>query len=138
MEKVASCAWFASITALFSTAFGGFDITLKCLLLLMGIDIVCGFVSAALFDKSQYSNNGLTSQAMMRGVAKKMCMLLCISLGVVINKVLDIDYVREAIIMYFIASEGLSILEHMINMNVPFPSIITNMLKIIMEKSDEK
>lgn len=136
MDKNHACGYFGAICGIFSSILGGFDIILKCLMLLMLMDIIAGFSSAAFFNKSQYSKNGLTSKAMAQGIVKKMCMLIIVSLGVVINKVLNIDYIRNAIILYFIASEGLSILEHMINIGVPFPPIVAKMLSVIMERSD--
>lgn len=136
MDKTTFCGWFGGVCGIFASVLGGYDLLLKCLLLLMLLDIIAGFSSAAFFNKSQYSKNGLTSKAMAQGIIKKMCMLIIVSLGVVINKVLNIDYIRNAIILYFIASEGLSILEHMINIGVPFPPIVAKMLSVIMERSE--
>lgn len=138
MDKSTFCTCFGGVCGLFASILGGFDTLLKCLMLLMLLDIIAGFSAAAFFNKSQYSKNGLTSKAMTQGIVKKICMLIIVSIGVVINKVLSIDYIRNAIILYFIASEGLSILEHMLAIGVPFPPLVAKMLAIIMERSESE
>lgn len=136
MDKNNFCVVFGGVSGIISSILGGFDVLLKCLMLLMLMDIIAGLCSAAFFNKSQYSKNGLTSNAMAQGIIKKLFILIIVSMGVIINKVLGINYIRNAIILYFIASEGLSILEHMINVGVPFPPIVAKMLSVIMERSD--
>lgn len=120
-----------------SLLLGGFDTILKVCMLLMVMDVVFGFVSAAFFNVSKYSKNGLKSEAMWKGIIRKISMLCIITLGVMVDKVLGVNYVRNAVVMYFIASEGLSLLEHMIHIGVPFPAFIKTILETILEKSEE-
>lgn len=127
---------FGIIGGVVTTWLGGYDPALKCLLIMMLCDIIMGLVSAAFFNKSQYSKNGLKSEAMIQGIFRKMAMLIVIVLGVCIDKILDMCYIRNALVLYFIASEGLSLLEHMVNVGVPFPKFLSEILQKVLEQED--
>lgn len=128
--------WFASLTGLLASLLGGFDYILKALLIIIVIDFLTGIVSAGVFHKSKYGN-GISSNAMVKGAVRKIFTLVLVVIANVIDKILGIDYVRNAVVMYFIATEGISILENMVHMGVQIPSFLTNLLETFKEKSDE-
>lgn len=115
---------------------GGFDYTLKAMLLLMLIDIVAGFVCAWLYNTSQYSKNGVTSEALMKGAVRKIFILAIVAIGVVLDNIMNINYVRNGVVMYFIATEGISVLEHLITMGIPVPNFVKQMLEKIQSDSE--
>ena len=82
----------------------------------MLIDIILGFISAAVFKLSKYGN-GVSSEALAKGALRKCSMLCIIIIGTIIDNLFGMDYVRNAIVFYFIATEGISILEHLIDMD---------------------
>lgn len=124
------------IGAIIATPLGGYDMLLEALLLLILLDIIAGVVRAALFNSSKYSNNGLTSSALFKGALRKIMILIIIAVCVVIDRILGISYVRNYSILYFIATEGLSLLEHMVIMGVPFPAFVKDILDVILEKAN--
>lgn len=131
--KYASCI----ILGAMSTALGGFDTLLKCMLSMMMLDICCGFGCALVFRKSKYGDGGISSSAMIEGAYRKMMEIALVVMGVLIDKAMGFDYLRNCIVIYFIAAEGLSILEHMVVINVPFPKFIKELLYKILQIADE-
>lgn len=120
---------FSMVGGFISTLLGGYDYLIRGMLLLMGIDIVAGFVCAALFDTSKYARNGVSSKALLQGAIRKIFMLCVVSIGVVIDHVLAFNYVRNAVVIYFIGTEGISILEHLVVMEIPVPDFVLNILE---------
>lgn len=112
-----------------SKILGGFDYTLKAMVMLMLIDIIIGFLCASFFDISKYSNNGVSSDALMKGAIRKITILAIVSIGVIADRLLNTDYIRNAVVVYFIATEAISILEHLINMGIPVPSALYSIME---------
>lgn len=119
-----------------SLAVGGFDTIFKAMFALMVIDVICGCVAAAFFNKSKYSKNGLSSDAMIKGTVRKMGMLVIVCVGTIVDAVIGIDYARNCVVMYFIATEGISIMEHMQTMGIPLPKFVLALLETIKDQSD--
>lgn len=127
----------ALVMGWFGEFLGGFDNLLKCMMFLMLLDIVAGVLSAAIFNTSKYSKNGITSNALLQGAIRKIMMLFIVAAGVIIDKVIGGSYVRNCVVLYFIGTEGISLLEHMVHMNVPFPKFIKDILTTILEQADK-
>lgn len=136
METDQICAWFAVIGGALSTFIGGYDMIMHCLLLVMLLDIVAGVLCAAVFKTSKYTPGNLSSSALFKGSVRKIAMLSIVALGVVIDKAMSIDYVRNGVVMYFIATEGLSLLEHMVTIGVPVPDFVRNLLESMEDKNN--
>lgn len=115
---------------------GGFDYSLIAMFTLMTIDIILGFVSAAVFKKSKYGA-GVSSEALVKGALRKCSMLCIIIIGTIIDNLFGMEYVRNAIVFYFIATEGISILEHLIDMDVRVPYFIVKILDSMEKKYDD-
>lgn len=116
---------------------GGWDITLQVLIGFMAIDYITGWLVAGVFHKSNKSESGtLSSKAGFKGLVKKGCVLLLVALGVLLDSVIGRDFVRMAICLFFIANEGLSILENLGLMGVPFPAFLKNMLEALKKQAD--
>lgn len=124
------------VCGLGSSLLGGFDTILKAMLLLMVVDMAAGIVCVVFFQKSKYTAGGLSSYAMIKGTVRKLSMLAVIVVGVVIDRALDFEYVRNTIVMYFIATEGISIIEHMAIIGVPLPQFLMKLLEVIKEQND--
>lgn len=110
---------------------GGEDKVIVCLLVLMVIDYLTGVLKAA-------HNKEINSQKGFKGFIKKI-IILCI---IVVAYRLDIAFdmlefkynCRFITICFYIANEGISILENAINVGVPVP----NKLKEIFEQCKNK
>lgn len=124
------------VGGLVANVLGGFDSLLKALLFMMLMDIIAGICSAAFFNTSKYSRNGITSDALIKGIIRKVMMLVIISIATVLDGVLDLDYIRNCACIYLIGTEGVSLIEHMMHMNVPFPKFIKDIMETLLEKGD--
>lgn len=131
-------AALAAVGSAIAGALGGWDAALSTLLILMAIDYVTGVLVAAVWHKSAKTDSGgVSSAAGFKGLLRKMVILLVVWLGAEMDKVLGIDYVRTAVCLFYIANEGLSVLENTAIMGVPYPSFVKNMLDALRKKADE-
>ena len=109
---------------------GGWDTGVQVLITLMAIDYVCGLLVAGYFKKSGKSENGaLDSRAGYAGLMKKMGILLAVLLSAALDRYLAIDFARNAVILFYILNEALSVIENLAIMGVPFPDRIKNALE---------
>lgn len=128
--------WISAFLGLVSGALGGFDYLLVCLISMIVIDFVMGFISAAVFNTSKYSNNGVTSDALFKGAIRKICILGLVCCAVIIDRALTLDYVRNAVCLYFIATEGISVMEHLVHIGVPVPKFVIRILESVKEEKE--
>lgn len=95
---------------------GKVDGVLIALLAFMGIDYLSGIMVAC-------KQHALSSEVGFTGIAKKVFVLLL----VIVGNVLDVYVLgggvvmRSAVIAFYLANEGLSILENAGNLGVPYP-----------------
>ncbi|WDS60845.1 hypothetical protein Simurgh_gp10c [Staphylococcus phage Simurgh] len=103
------------------------------LFVLMIVDVVTGFGKAI-------NNNNLWSKKSMKGFAKKLLIFCIIILANIIDQILQLKGGLLMItIFYYIANEGLSIVENCAEMDVLVPEQIKDKLRVIKndtEKSD--
>lgn len=94
---------------------GGLDIALKSLLIVIVIDYVTGILSAIY-------NKQINSKVGFKGILKKFSYLLIIALSVIIDNILgQSGTIRTLVIYFFVANDGISILENVAEMNIPLP-----------------
>lgn len=93
---------------------GGYDRLLEVLLFLIVIDFATGIIKAIVTKQ-------LSSQIGMIGITKKVMILLVVVVAVQLEKIVsDQIPIREIVIMFYIANEGISFLEN-IAVFLPFP-----------------
>lgn len=98
---------------------------LHLLILLMGLDIVTGIFKAI-------KNENLWSRKSLFGYARKILILVVIILANVVDQILDLQgAVTYATVLFYIANEGLSILENMAQLGVLIPDSLADKLKDI-------
>lgn len=109
---------------------GGFDIAIQSLLIVMVIDYLTGIASAIY-------NKNLSSKIGLKGIIKKFCYLLVVALSVVIDNLLgQSGLIRNLVIYFFVANDGLSIIENMGEMNVKLPEKLIDALEQIKKKGE--
>ena len=107
---------------------GGLDIALISLLIVMSIDYITGVLSA-LYNKKLNSKIGL------KGIIKKVFYLCIIALCVVIDKLFgETGVIRSLIIYFFVANDGISILENSAELNIKLPKKLYEALEQLKEK----
>ena len=110
---------FALAAAVWSWFLGGFDGLMKVLIVLVAVDYVTGILKGYVFKN-------FSSDIGFHGIAKKVCMFLIIGVANIINHEMlgDSEALRDGIIMFFTANEGLSITENAIALGIPFPETL--------------
>lgn len=110
--------------------FGGVKF-LDLLVLLMMVDIVTGIMKA-IKDKR------LRSRTALFGYARKIGIFGVIILANIIDKILGLNgAVAIATVLFYIANEGLSIIENLAQIGVKVPKIISDKLHVIESEDDE-
>ena len=121
----------AGITTASVYLLGGFDVAIQCLLIAIVIDYLSGMIKA-------FVTKTLSSQIGVRGILKKVAVLLVVMLAVLIDRVTgESGAIRTLVIYYFVANEGLSITENLAQAGVPMPKIIKDALKALKKESNK-
>lgn len=120
---------FEVIVAFLGTGFvyllGGIDVAMACLLIAIALDYVSGLIKA-------YVTKNLSSKIGLRGILKKVGVLLVVMLAVLIDRVAgETGAIRTLVIYYFVANEGLSVVENLAQADVPIPQSIKKALKAL-------
>lgn len=111
--------------------FGGLDIALQCLLMVIVIDYITGLIKS-------FKSSKLNSKIGIKGLLKKIGILCLVALSVVIDRLTgDTGYVRTMIIYYLVANEGLSILENLGEIGIIVPEFLKKRLEQLKENKKE-
>ena len=128
--KQAFCTTVGLLGAAVTWAFGGWDAVLAALLVCMGVDYVSGSMVALVFHKSTKTESGTYNSSYgLKGLCKKGLMLLFVLVAVQMDKILGVDYVRDAVCIGFCSNEILSIIENLGLAGVPMPQAVVKALE---------
>ena len=125
----------STLTAIIGTCaicfLGGWDKIIQCLVAFMVIDYITGVMSA-------YYLKELSSKVGFIGIAKKIVIILIITVAVMFDKAVgNTDMVfRTATCFFYIANEALSILENATKLGLPLPKKITEALLQLKNKEN--
>ena len=136
--KVTICTGLGIVGGGIAAAFGGWDAGLMTLVILMAIDYFTGFLVAAIWHKSPKSENGaLESKAGWKGLCRKGVTLLIVLIGAQLDKLLGVDFVRNAVIIGYAVNELISIIENAGLMGVPVPAVVQRAIEILQRKGED-
>lgn len=131
-------ACFATAGAFISHSLGGWDASMKILVALMVADYITGVLVAAVWNKSPKSAGGaLDSKAGFKGILKKCMILLLVWIGVLLDNATGANYIRTAVVLFFVGNEGISLLENLGLMGVPFPAFLRRALEALRDQGDK-
>ena len=108
----------------------------------MTIDYVTGIICGFMGVSPKTETGGLSSGAAFKGLLKKAVIILVVLLAALLDKAVSIgagvtfEAVAGATCLWFIASEGFSILENVTAMGVPIPKILLQALEIMRSKGE--
>lgn len=117
-------------------AMGGWDSTLRVLLVMMVVDYLSGLMVAVMGRSNKTEYGGLSSKVGFVGLAKKGLMLMVVLVATMLDEAMGMAVCRDAACWFYIANEGLSILENMSLAGVPFPEKIKELLGHKLEESN--
>lgn len=111
--------------------FGAWDVPLAALLIFIALDYATG-VACAVIKKELSSKTGGA------GLLKKALILIIIIAAVLLDRLLSTQWViRSAACYFYIANEGISILENAASIGLPVPKKLVRVLKKLEEDDSE-
>lgn len=124
--------WIASL-------FGGWDAALSTLLIFMGIDYITGLIVAGVFHTSEKTQNGaLESRAGWKGLCRKGGTLLVVLVACRLDLIMGSNFIRDAVVIAFVANETISIIENAGLMGIPIPAVITQAIEVLKKKAENE
>ena len=134
-------AYICSAAGIFGGAvawlFGGWSAAIIVLLVCMAIDYITGLIVAGVFHKSPKSaNGGLESKAGWKGLFRKVVTLFIVVVAHLIDMLLGVVYVRDAVVIAFCLNEFISIVENAGLMGIPIPAPIMKGIDLLNNKSE--
>lgn len=118
-----------------ASAFGGWTTGLTTLVIFMAIDYVTGLIVAGVFHKSMKTKTGtLESRAGFKGLCRKGAMLLVVLVAYRLDLAVGTAYIKDAVIIAFIANEAISIIENAGLMGVPMNDTLKNAIDVLQKK----
>lgn len=135
--KQTLCAIWGLIGSAIASLFGGWDAGLATLLIFMTIDYVSGLIVAGVFHTSNKTNSGsLESRAGWKGLCRKCMTLLFVLVAYRLDLVIGTNYIRDAVIIAFIANETISLVENAGLMGIPLPAVIIKAIDVLQKKTE--
>ena len=121
-----------------STVFGGWSTSMTTLLIFMGIDYITGLIVAGVFNNSPKTNSGaLESRAGWKGLFRKCVTLLMVLIACRLDMVLNTTFIRDCVVIAYIANETISIIENAGLMGIPIPSVIVKAIDVLKSKAED-
>lgn len=119
-------------------SFGGWSDALITLIVFMALDYVTGLIVAGIFKKSKKSENGaLESRAGFKGLCRKGVALMIVLVAVRLDIIMHTTYIKDAVIIAFVANESISIIENAGLMGIPVPGIIARAIDVLRNDSEK-
>ena len=130
------CTMVGVLGSLITSWFGGWDNGLATLVAFMAIDYVSGIIVAGVFHNSKKTENGaLESRAGWKGLCRKGMTLLFVLIAHRLDMSFGTTYIRDAVIIGFMANELISIVENAGLMGLPLPAVITKAIEVLTKKA---
>ena len=140
MKKITEALAAAAGAAL--SFFTGLPPIIWVLVAVMTLDYVTGLMCGAMGKSPKTETGGLSSKAAFEGLLKKVLVLCIVGLAALVDYAISVSAgiemvaVTGACCLWFVASEGLSIVENAAAMGVPIPKVLMKALEIMRDKGD--
>lgn len=135
--KEGICSIIGLIGSFIASLFGGWDAALITLISFMAIDYITGLLVAGVFHKSQKTENGtLESLAGWKGLCRKGVTLLIVLVACRLDLVIGSSFIRDAVVIAFVANETISIVENAGLMGIPIPAVITSAIEVLKKRGE--
>lgn len=123
--------------SIIASLFGGWDTGIATLILFMGIDFLSGLAVAGIFKNSSKTETGaLESRAGWKGLCRKSMTLLFVLIAHRLDLSIGTNYIRDTVVIGFMANELLSIVENAGLMGLPLPAVLSKAIDILNQKSE--
>ncbi len=135
MKKITE--WLSAAGGAVLAFFTGLPVIVWILIGVMSLDYVTGIMCGLLGKSPKTETGGLSSKAAFEGLLKKVLILMVAGLAALVDKAIssaaqiEMVAVTGACCLWFVASEGLSVLENAAAMGVPIPQVLLKALEIM-------
>lgn len=109
---------------------GGYNTMMIALLLFMIIDYLSGVMCAVI-------NKKLSSKIGFKGIFKKIMIILLVGITNLLGQATGIDGLRYIVISFYLANEGISIIENASILGLPVPKKVKDVLEQLKETTSE-
>ncbi len=131
------CTIAGVVGSLTASLFGGWDTSIATLLLFMAIDFFSGLAVAGVFHNSSKTETGtLESKAGWKGLCRKSMTLFFVLIAHRLDLSIGTTYIRDTVVIGFMANELISIVENAGLMGLPLPTVLTKAIDILNQKSE--
>ena len=132
------CAAVGTLGTWIAYLLGGWDGALGIMFIAMGLDYFTGILCALLGKSPKTENGHFLSSVAYAGLTKKMMMLVIVMVATLVDRLIGTNGVcRIAAIGFYVANEGMSIIENASAMGVPFPKGLLDTLERLRKRSGE-
>lgn len=129
--------WAGAAVGVVVGLLGGWDVGLQVLIAFMVIDYITGLIVAFTGHSKKTENGKLDSGVGLVGILKKFLILLMVVTASCLDRLIDNGTViRTSAVFFFIANEGLSILENVGLMGIRLPGKLKDALEKLSEGKD--
>lgn len=136
-NKMGILAILGAVGAFISALFGGWDSALTTLIIFMAIDYLTGLIVAGVFHASGKSETGaLESRAGWKGLCRKGMTLLIVLVAVRLEIAVGTSFIKDAVVIGYIANEALSIVENAGLMGLPIPEVVRRAVDVLKKKNE--
>lgn len=131
--------WAALGLGAIAGLYGEWTTALQILCILMVVDYITGVLVAISGKSPKTDGGGLSSKIGFIGIAKKGFIMLIVLVATQLDRAIGNTAMvfQSATVFYYIANEGLSILENAEAIGVPFPAFIRERLESIRESKSK-
>lgn len=128
----------AAVAGAICGLFGEWNTMLTILVVAMTTDYISGWIVAWCGKSPKTENGGLSSKIGFIGIAKKAFIMILVLLATLLDRAIggDTAVFQSSLVLYYIANEGLSILENAALLGVKFPAKIKRALETMQEQED--
>ena len=122
--------------------FCGLPPILWVLLAVMTLDYLTGIICGIMGKSTKTEHGGLSSSTAFSGLMKKILILTIVALAYLLDHAVTLNVgvqfaaVSGATCLWFIASEGISVVENAAQIGVPIPKVMQSALEILKGKGD--
>lgn len=137
MKKSFFLIGIGAIGSVISELFGGWTSAMTTLVIFMLIDYITGILVAAVFKKSNKTEDGgLESKAGWKGLIRKFSTLLIVLISIRLDIIFNTTIISNCVVFTFLANELLSLLENVGLMGIPLPSVLTEVISVLNKKGE--
>jgi toxin secretion/phage lysis holin len=128
MQRISVAMILAGIGAILFSIFGAWSAAMTALVVLISLDIISGWARAIIQKE-------LSSKVSWNGVLKKLLIFGAVALAAQADVLASSGLlIKSAVVIFYCATEGLSVLENLAAVGLPVPSVLRDALKQLNRK----